>query len=353
MISPVGALSQEDVREDRGNAATSGHGLRADPLSIALVSDADRALAGGMRRNFVIFYTAREGSSAIVNQLSAQRDILVPAFEGLDRYAFKRRFPLTALPQAVETALSKGEFDEDFHARRRMLAERHEEQTIDRVGAVGFKWRPHGNPETMAEVFRRNNTTVFMLFRRDFAELVSSLVVSEHMKEVELGGHSVHHQFKYREASTEEKERIRSYAESVRIPLKRRAFLTTAAKRVVSAYRVVRYAERVARHGIPMHVIYYEDFLRDPERFLQDMKTTLDLAQPFERARGNEFEKITTIPATDRIVGLDEYLTSLPMRAVRAAYDRQLANATALTRAAESEGKAADGAVVQAVARPN
>ncbi|MEL6197733.1 MAG: hypothetical protein AAFT19_07795 [Pseudomonadota bacterium] len=304
-----------------------------------------------MRRTFVIFYTAREGSSAIIHQLSGQRDIVVPVFEGLDRYAFRRHFAADDLIHAVDLALAKGEFAADSGAEARMLAQRHPEQSVDTVDCIGFKWRPHGDPAQMTEVFKRNNTTVFLLFRRDFAELVASLIVSAHIKKSGNGGRITHHQFWYRNAPSQERDRMRQHAESVRIALNRSEILQTAVKRVALAFRIRRYAERVARGGVPMHVIYYEDFLRDPVSFLQGVKTTLALEQPFERARGKEFEKMTTMPATERIIQFEEFLSTAPMRVLARAYAGQLARAERL--ASGERGSAVDAAFASALKRPN
>jgi hypothetical protein len=43
-----------------------------------------------MGKSFVVFYTAREGSSAIIDGLSHHPDISVPVFEDLDQYRFSK-----------------------------------------------------------------------------------------------------------------------------------------------------------------------------------------------------------------------------------------------------------------------
>jgi hypothetical protein len=117
-------------------------------------------------RPFVVLYTSREGSSAIVDQLSRHPAVFVPAREHLD---------LQNVAAHVDNPHARvGELLRDAFTRGRVPgvpASYRNERTI------GFKWRPFGAADAVAAM-RRHRCVVFYLYRRDALARALSVALS-------------------------------------------------------------------------------------------------------------------------------------------------------------------------------
>ncbi|MEO1773913.1 MAG: hypothetical protein AAFS07_03065 [Pseudomonadota bacterium] len=279
-------------------------------------------------------YAAREGSSAILHALSAQPDILVPVFEAMDRYAIVRNHQTTAeFPEIFEQLWETGSYGDYFSSGRNSLSPPMPEQTPDRVSAMGFKWRPHGDPVEITRILGRQDVKVFVLLRRDFAELIASLLVSDRMSTAWADDERrrFHSQFMVRRASPEQRSELRDRLDRMEIPLNRKRFLMRATHRILAARNLRKWAERLSHRGLPIHVLHYEDFLTQPTVFMQDIMTDLGIARPFEPARRKSYEKLSKKAAADRIEGFRAWMRSPVARALEAAYRRELARVARLT----------------------
>jgi hypothetical protein len=71
--------------------------------------------------NFVIIYSSREGSSAIIESLSQSDDVSVPLFEEFDGYWVKKFYGGKDIVSEMGKVFQTGRFDLDHDYSRRSI----------------------------------------------------------------------------------------------------------------------------------------------------------------------------------------------------------------------------------------
>lgn len=186
------------------------------------------------------------------------------------------------------------ESDKDF-AYRKFIGSDKRGQDVE---CVGFKWRPHGSWQKIKSVFTRNDTNVFVLFRKDFVELVCSLEISRHQQ---LEGAKFHAQFKFSNMSDDEK---RAFQEKLDRPISVSAGALTAVawKRALHAVRLRLLALLCARRA-RSQMVMYEDFLLNPKAFYRAMLESMELSDDCvdEMLNQVKLQKVAQRPAKERV----------------------------------------------------
>lgn len=254
-----------------------------------------------MAKNFLIVYTARDGSSALINLLSKHPNVVVPLFEGMDPYALPK--PLGDAAPELERIFTTGEFD-GIQPNPGEIDMRRLEDTPEGEASIGFKWRFWGDNEKVCQELKSHDVKVFFLFRRDFTELVSSIHLSEQLN-VKKGGEfqNWHPQFEYLAADKTERKAMKKELEETRVRINPLKFLRIIARRIVVARRQRHIAKHLAAHGVETEVIFYEDFKDDNRGFVNDMLR--DIGQSELPSGESDFQKPTSVPAKDRLLGLN------------------------------------------------
>lgn len=255
-----------------------------------------------MARNFLIIYTAREGSSGIVNLLSQHPNVVVPVFEGLDPYSMAQTSPDAHIVPELDKVFSSGAFDGP-RARSGEITYRTLGEVPAGKASIGFKWRFWGDRQRVAEVLRRHNVKVFFLFRRDFIELVSSIHLTEQLNKArESPVTHWHPQFEYLSADTKEREKLTQKLETAKVTIDTQKFLRAVLRRSKQARRLRGIARYLDSQGIETETIHYEDFQADNLGFVNGLLDRIG-QPPLSDARSN-FQKPTRKPAKERLVGL-------------------------------------------------
>lgn len=260
-------------------------------------------------RNFVIIYSGRTGSSPIVNILARQPGICVPVFENLDR-----RFVGTGrtgeLPGILDRVLATGTLegaDLPPHLPRFPAGET--------PASIGFKWRPFGNWARTCEVFLRHRVTLFVLTRRDFVELASSLYITSHgnalQSEVKINQHP---QFGLAIGARAEVERAAiERLQTLSFPVRPRLLYRVMRHQADMQARLLDLATVAQRQGMPVRSIFYEDFVADKPGFIRHLLDELGL--PAGRVdTATAFEKVMKVPARSRLAHLERSLWLPPLR---------------------------------------
>ncbi len=269
--------------------------------------------------NFVIVYTAREGSSAIIDQLSLCQGVSVPLFEELDKFWVERFYGgRLHIPTELDTIYSRNDFPhEDDWGFKNFVSGKKRGESVD---SVGFKWRPHGSPASVVSTLKAHNVACFFLYRRDFDELIASLTISNY-DQAQKGG-PAHGQFDFAKMSDEERAQEAKKISSRTIPLPSKIFWSTAIKRVVHALRLRLMRSYAAMRGLKVQVVYYEDFLAAPRPFIQHLleQVGLDDAEARLPVVEGTMKKATRTPATDRVEGFGAASRNPLFRCLRAVY---------------------------------
>lgn len=270
-------------------------------------------------RNFVIIYSGRTGSSPIVNILARQPGICVPVFENLDA-RFIGRERAAEVPAILDGVFATGRLEEATLPEH--LPRFPEDET---PLSVGFKWRPWGgNWDGVWEVFRRHRVTLFVLSRRDFVELTSSLYITAHgnalQSEINI---SKHPQFglalKEREAKERaEIERLQTMTFPVRPELLRRGMQHQAR----ALARLLELARLAHGAGVPVRTLHYEDFVADNAGFIRGMLDEIGYVPERPLDLTSSFEKVMKVPARSRLRALDRWLWLPTLRYQMAQYRR-------------------------------
>ena len=253
-----------------------------------------------MGRNFLIIYTSREGSSAIVQALSCQSDIVVPLFEELDLYWIERFYGSVDICKELDDVYSKRRFQRKHDYARGAYLE--ENPDPDHAGSVGFKWRPHGPWDSVLGVLQKHNVVILDLLRRDLLEVTSSLYISRISKSTGFDSVISHAQFKLATMNKEDADQYRQKIENLKTPMRPLHFFSLMTWRVWRALRNRIFCWRARSRGLKTNTIYYEDFLQDPDGFIRQITDLVGVS--YSVAGGGSkrtLRKATTLPAQARI----------------------------------------------------
>jgi hypothetical protein len=261
-----------------------------------------------MARNFVIIYSGRTGSSPIVNILARQPGICVPVFENLDhRFIGKER--AAAIPEILDAVFATGRLDGAAlpdHLPRFPAGET--------PRSTGFKWRPYGDWARVCEVFRRHDVMLFVLSRRDFVEVASSLYITTHgnrlQDEVEI---PTHPQFGIARGVEDSRDRI-AKIQAMTFPVRPRLLYRIMRQQVRARADLVTLAREAHDAGVPVRALAYEDFTADNEGFVEAMLAEIGMAAPADLDLTSAFEKVMKVPAKSRLARLPAWLWLPPLR---------------------------------------
>ncbi len=260
-------------------------------------------------RNFLIFYTAREGSTAIVSALSRNPEIQVPLLEELDRH-WVTRFYNDALdvPATIDEVFTSGVFEQPHtYGRNNYLY--YDPQKVADAGrdkiAVGFKWRPHKISRRLIRVLKKHDVQVIYLIRRDFRELVCSLYLS--VQEVEGGrvGHAQFNASQGEEAFQKTRDVLENLSPSARLgPIGK-----IVVKRLAHATRYAAFLKVLRLSGVETSRVYYEDFLENPDGFLAALCDRIGVAPNMaaDQQPQKELKKVVRTPAKTRVQNHDRF----------------------------------------------
>ena len=268
--------------------------------------------------NFTILFNQRVGSSAIVSMLSAQEGIHVPLFEGLDWRHFAANHRDTTLANVISDVFATGTYDKD--SAHDFLFSAHSTQTK----SIGFKIRIFGHIPDLVPVLLKHRVKVFVLSRRDFVEMVSSLYVSEmgqfDQDQVAL---TQHPQFEVVKMLAADKTRYLDDLDRLRIEVRHAEFARTAVRTVRDWKRLVRSAEVLHKSGIDIIPIYYEDFAADRVGFIRNFMVHLGFPPDRPVVDKSRFEKVMKSPARAKLLGLYRHPLWLRVLYLRFVYGRE------------------------------
>ncbi len=257
-----------------------------------------------MARNFIIQFNGREGSSAIISALSAQKGVNVPLFEELDDYAFYKTHTPDDYPEALNAVFT----DRIYKGERSKAEYLAPQPPMDEVKTTGFKWRVNGPIPAVAAVLKAHNVTVFTLQRRDFLSYVCSLYVHKYGNQLQstFNVPSHPHFDKHRGAAEGADPTQRAQLNQQMFALDKKLFLSSAKEAVAIRQNQAGKSRHLSRAGVPVEMMYYEDFDADNEGFIT---TTLgkighDIAGGYTPFCG--FEKVHKTPLSERIPGLEK-----------------------------------------------
>lgn len=282
-----------------------------------------------MARNFVIIYSGRTGSSPIVNILARQPGLCVPVFENLDhRFIGRERAPEIAA--ILDGVFATGRLE---GAELPVHMPRFPEGEVPQ--AIGFKWRPYGDWARVCEVFRRHDVMLFVLSRRDFVEVASSLYITTHgnrlQNEVEIPGHP---QFGIAKGVAESRDSI-AKMQAMTFPVRPRLLYRIMRQQVRARADLVTLAREAHDAGVPVRALAYEDFTADNEGFIKALLAEIGMPAPAALDLTSDFEKVMKVPAKSRLARLPAWLWLPPLRWQMLRYartGRELATVVAASR---------------------
>jgi hypothetical protein len=243
--------------------------------------------------NFLISYSGRVGSTALIDTLKQIPGFVVPVFEELDFWWLERQGLLDQ-----HTAENIHELVD--YTYRTLPA------GVDpaRV-SVGFKWRVWGMPAELARVLRAHDAIVLNMVRCDALEFISSLYLTDVVNQ-EFNAP----QFLLRDARTEE-ERLhilfRYRMQKTRVDLD--AFFRLFEEKLRVETERLTLLKDLQRRGTEVYTILYEDFAYMRYRFLDALLRLL--RQPrLARLPAIDLEKVAGAYPSERFVNRAELLGS-------------------------------------------
>jgi hypothetical protein len=255
--------------------------------------------------------------------------VRVPLFEDLDWHNFEKHHAGESLAAVLDDVFRTGRHDGPPH-HKVLYA-----NPDDEVASIGFKMRLFGSPREMAPILRAHRVKLFVLSRRDFIEVISSLYVSEAgVAEGDGVAPTRHPQFRVLWLPEEKKARYLRDLDSLRPQIRHRRFLSIARRFLRDKRGLLRLAAGFAAEGIEIVPIYYEDFVSDRIGFIRAFLVQLGFPadRPIEDA--SKFVKVMTSPARSKLLGAGRYTTWPKLQYYRFAYGLELRKLERLRRSA-------------------
>ncbi len=254
-----------------------------------------------MAKNFIIFYSGREGSSAIISTLSAQPEINVPLFEDLEQWVLGEEYSSSRVAELLNEMWSTGYSPVSQAKLDRLFAK--DDAGRSAAQSIGLKLRPPPDLTQLIEVMKRNDVQPFVLIRSDLAESVASEYLSR--MATFAGDHAMYPQFAKIEQSEEIWQRYKSdwnQRRATASALRIRSLLHSRA-RVVRKH--VKIARQLNKRGFQPYVIRYSDYVTDATSLIVRIKASLDIVSAGAPSVASKFERVNEVPARDRVAGLD------------------------------------------------
>jgi hypothetical protein len=255
-------------------------------------------------RNFLISYSGRVGSSALIDTLKAIPGFLVPLFEDLDYWHIEQH----------------GKLDEHTEATIHHAVDyayRTIPEGVDPAGtSVGFKWRIWGDMDRVSDVLRDHGVVVLNMVRCDIVEYVASLYLSDIVNR-EFNAP----QFMLRDAANE--------AERLEILFKYRmqtcvadpeAYFNLYGNQLRMERERLDVLARLRRDGHRVCTIFYEDFAYRRYRFLNALLRLLN-HKPLDRLPMTRLSKVATAYPSELFSNRAELLADARMTAALREWD--------------------------------
>ena len=224
--------------------------------------------------NFLILYSSKVGSSAIISSLSAQKGIRVPLIEDLDQYRFKKTAHHPSVSRAMRDIFETGVYE---NASMPELILKNP-TPFDEVQSIGFKWRYWGDLGNLAKFFKANNISIFVLTRKNFLNFVCSFYVQQFgAKHLTKGKYIVIPQFSLFNMSGIEKWWTLLGLARQNIAFDEMDFVQSIDTRLQLMKHHFDITKFLSMAGVKTHQIFYEDFDNDPVTFIRTFVDKLGL----------------------------------------------------------------------------
>lgn len=278
-----------------------------------------------MPRSFVILYTGREGSSAIIKAFADRQDIIVPVMEDFDPYACADLVE-GDVPAILNHMLGTARFSKgaDHQVTRPPAG------TLPRPPAVGFKWRIWGDATRIAEVFREHGVVVFELLRHDIVNLALSLYLTNFVLPLEQLCrfpeiiHDPNPQFRTRWLERAAQEEVIKFIRSREFAVDLHKFIKLMEGYAAGRQHIrTKYVDVFRAAGLEVHTSFYEDFLTNPTMFLSRMAELLSIK--IDPNREPYYRKVARDDIRTQVTNLSELETSREVLRIKLSYyDRLL-----------------------------
>jgi hypothetical protein len=212
----------------------------------------DHVVSERSRLPFIVAYSGRVGSTALIDTLKAIPGFTVPLFEELDRDSMQRA---GLLAQWNEATIA------DY-------AGRFLRPPPDQPGSsAGFKWRIWGDVAPLAAMLREEGVVAFNLVRSDLLEYTASRYLSDiHYRDFNAP------QFRAAYAKTEaERAAVRERYRTTVVAVEAERLLELAEAILADEQRRYAYLLELQAAGVPVLTVFYEDFAYRRYRFVNAM----------------------------------------------------------------------------------
>ena len=261
------------------------------------------------KRNFVMLFRGREGSSPIITQLGTHPEINVPIFEHLDKKNARKRCPDARAHLLLDGLLGSGDLAaaDAFAQENADLPPRSDDR------AIGFKWRAWGSPERIATTLQQHQAIIFHLFRRDFLESTASIYFSRfvvpeipELKAIRLSD-GLHTQFNFRRLRPERQHEVQEIMRAWRFTLPADFTLSRMTKNLAEKKKMARtYVDPVAAAGLTVRHVFYEDYLADPPGLIAAMCRTIGCDPELSADTRPRYAKVNKGNLLEQVENLDE-----------------------------------------------
>jgi len=206
-------------------------------------------------RNFLISYSGRVGSTALIDTLKLVPDFLIPVFEELDYYAIKQA----------------GQLDRHHEGTIHTYVQHIYQSRSSLDQSVGFKWRIWGDLDRIGAVLKEHDVLIFNLVRADLFEFVSSLYLSDIVNSDFNAA-----QFLLRDAETEEeRQKILFKYRMTKHTVDIAKFMELMETQMAIEQKRFAQLGHLRALGCEITTIFYEDFAYKRFGFLNGLMRTL------------------------------------------------------------------------------
>lgn len=210
-------------------------------------------------RNFVIFFAANTGSSAIISHLKQMKDKLdIVGFEPFDNCHMKQALVGKDLTRMFELLYNKNLDNTSAHAELNKLYKLYNDKPIELFNnkkALGFKMR-YRDWDTIEAPIKNNNVVVFILIRQNVFKWALSWYDSSAT------------QFKLIKGEVEKDPKITVDVE------KFRSILKGCCQGLNERYKLI---EELKKRGVTVVPIYYEEYCENKVAFFRKFFDSIDM----------------------------------------------------------------------------
>jgi hypothetical protein len=277
-----------------------------------------------MARSFVIVYSGREGSSAIIKAFADQQAVKVPIVEDFDQYACpgvdENDVPALLL-QLLTTGQFRRRLDRDADVRSRPAPAR--------PTPVAFKWRIWGDAREIAKVLNACDVVIFELIRRDIVNLALSLYLTTYVlpfeRRVDFDEilQDPNPQFRIRWLEKKAQDEVISFVRSRRFAVQPDKLAAIMADYLTRKERIrEQYVATFRAGALDVHTLIYEDFLADPVSFLSRMATLVGVS--IDPLRQPYYPKVSRSDIRTQVTNLAALLSDREVQRLKLAYHSRL-----------------------------